>query len=505
MTTAARINNARNSRQITWNVSANSVSTGGIRRSRPRLTNHIPSVNWQNIHCDLIGLTTISLTALLTWVVLMAAGQLDLLEGDFLSIAPQILLGTFVISCFGLLHVRRARVGDLGALALHLQFPIVSATLASVVLQKEAREFASAHPGKIIGFILLVSLLTAISGNGSISALRSMGFAKYRRRRVALYGASPFALEVRAAMLRSGVDYAGLYDERQIGRSAVDVQPFITGPLGDLVEAIKDGSVDDVIVLLPDAQASRTAEIVTKLAENSTDIWICNRVPKACRVVSPCDAPVEIPDAVLSLAHRRAIRDWGYIAKVAVDKSLAALLLIILSPLMAVIAAAIKLESDGPVFFRQHRHGINGKTITIWKFRSMKVMENGPKLLQATAHDPRVTRVGRVLRRSSLDELPQLINILAGEMSLVGPRPHAIAHNRAYEQIVDHYAGRNQVKPGLTGWAQVNGLRGETSDPALMQARVQCDHWYIANWSFWLDLKILFMTPVHGLINKNAY
>jgi putative colanic acid biosynthesis UDP-glucose lipid carrier transferase len=170
------------------------------------------------------------------------------------------------------------------------------------------------------------------------------------------------------------------------------------------------------------------------------------------------------------------------------------------------IAAAIKSSGAGPVFFRQHRLGFNNDEFVVLKFRTMRVAEDDPRTIsQATRRDPRVTRLGAFLRRTSLDELPQLFNVLRGEMSLVGPRPHAMAHNRQYAEILDQYLGRHRVKPGITGWAQVNGLRGETDTLEKMRQRVQYDLYYIDNWSLWFDLRILALTPFVGFVNKNAY
>ena len=164
------------------------------------------------------------------------------------------------------------------------------------------------------------------------------------------------------------------------------------------------------------------------------------------------------------------------------------------------VAVAIKLDSPGPVLFRQRRHGLNRRDINVLKFRSMTVMENGGEVRQASVGDARVTRIGAFLRRTSLDELPQLINVLAGEMSLIGPRPHALVHDDHYGEMLERYANRHQVKPGMTGWAQVCGFRGPTETPDKMQARVACDLVYIDRWSLWFDLKILAMTVFVGLM-----
>jgi putative colanic acid biosynthesis UDP-glucose lipid carrier transferase len=172
---------------------------------------------------------------------------------------------------------------------------------------------------------------------------------------------------------------------------------------------------------------------------------------------------------------------------------------------MLLIAALIKLSSKGPVFFRQRRYGLDGREIQVWKFRSMTCCDDGGQVRQATRDDNRVTKIGRLLRKASLDELPQLFNVLEGSMSLVGPRPHASAHNEQYRSLIDGYMLRHKVKPGITGLAQVNGYRGETETLDKMERRVACDHQYIREWSLWMDVKILFKTLKVVLVQRNAY
>jgi putative colanic acid biosynthesis UDP-glucose lipid carrier transferase len=176
-----------------------------------------------------------------------------------------------------------------------------------------------------------------------------------------------------------------------------------------------------------------------------------------------------------------------------------------LSPLLILIATAIKLDSAGPVLFRQRRRGFNGQQFCILKFRTMSVLEDGQSILQATPDDQRITRLGKLLRRVSIDELPQLWNVLTGSMSLVGPRPHALAHDNEFDKTVSHYAVRNHVKPGLTGWAQVHGCRGPTPTTADVKRRVGLDLWYIDNWSFQLDCLIILRTVFEVVRGRNAY
>jgi undecaprenyl-phosphate galactose phosphotransferase/putative colanic acid biosynthesis UDP-glucose lipid carrier transferase len=192
-------------------------------------------------------------------------------------------------------------------------------------------------------------------------------------------------------------------------------------------------------------------------------------------------------------------------AKRAVDIVLGTAILVALAPLLLLVSILIRVDSSGPVVFRQRRKGFNGREFTIYKFRTMSVTEDGDAIRQAERNDPRVTRVGRLLRATSIDELPQLANVVRGHMSLVGPRPHAVAHDNDYARLISKYAFRQHVKPGLTGWAQVNGFRGETARLEAMEQRVALDLWYIKNWSIWLDLKIIGLTFFEIMRRRNAY
>jgi exopolysaccharide biosynthesis polyprenyl glycosylphosphotransferase len=192
-------------------------------------------------------------------------------------------------------------------------------------------------------------------------------------------------------------------------------------------------------------------------------------------------------------------------AKRLMDIVVASVSLIALLPLLILTAIAIKLDSRGPVIFRQRRHGFNGQTFMIYKFRTMKVQEDGAAVVQARKADPRTTRIGRILRETSIDELPQLLNVLLGNMSIVGPRPHALVHDHEYGKMIANYAFRHHVKPGITGWAQVNGFRGGTPQLELMQRRIQHDLWYIDNWSLSLDMLIVIKTMFEVLRRNNAY
>jgi putative colanic acid biosynthesis UDP-glucose lipid carrier transferase len=325
---------------------------------------------------------------------------------------------------------------------------------------------------------------------------------------IAVYGAGRIAMKLVEHVTKhpDGVRLVGVYDDRQDPQRVSLAGLPMAGRLADLIEAGRNGLIDEIVIALPQSADQRIAEISRKLEQLPVRIRVCTYVASDLIEADPARHKVSSlgPLGLLDVKSK-PMADWSPILKSVEDVTIALLLTILAAPLMVLIALAIRLDSPGPVFFRQRRHGLNHRIIEVLKFRTMRVMEDGADIKQATKADPRVTRVGKWLRRTSLDELPQLFNILRGEMSLVGPRPHALVHNEFYGDMLERYANRHQVKPGLTGWAQVNGFRGELQAPDDMQRRVEHDLFYIDHWSIWLDLKILLLTPLYGLRHRNAY
>ena len=326
---------------------------------------------------------------------------------------------------------------------------------------------------------------------------------------LAIYGAGEVARAVVGHVERggSGLQLTGIFDDRTANAMRIDADGLtIAGGLSELIEAGRADRIDEIIIALPQSAGKRIASIARKLEHLPVRIRICTHIASdlveaqlAAHKVSS-EGPVGLLDV-----KSKPLIDWSPLAKRLEDILIGVPALIAFAPAMLLIALVIKLDSPGPVFFRQKRHGLNHRVIEVLKFRSMRVADDGPVVKQATRDDPRITRVGRFIRRTSLDELPQLINIVAGDMSLVGPRPHALVHNEHYGELLERYANRHQVKPGLTGWAQVNGYRGETQTPEDMRKRVEYDLVYITNWSLLMDLRILATTPVYGFTNKNAF
>jgi putative colanic acid biosynthesis UDP-glucose lipid carrier transferase len=271
--------------------------------------------------------------------------------------------------------------------------------------------------------------------------------------------------------------------------------------LDDLLEQARAGRIDEIFIALPWHAERRICALVDRLAHLPVDLKLCPDRVGYVQSMAIGESLAGVPVATL---HRQPIRDWGRIGKRAMDVGLSALLLVLLAPLLAGLALAVKLDSPGPALFRQPRQGFNHDVFELLKFRTMRHDPDAP-FVQASVNDERVTAVGGWLRRTSLDELPQLMNVLRGEMSLVGPRPHQVALNAAYMQQIQRYATRHRVKPGITGLAQVSGWRGATDTEEKMAGRISHDLFYIENWSLLFDLRILALTVLTGFGRKNAY
>ena len=280
----------------------------------------------------------------------------------------------------------------------------------------------------------------------------------------------------------------------------------VMGGMSALESMIRRGAVDEVVIALPWQAGERIREIAHKLAAYPVQIRLAPDLAGFNFMQRQYSFLAGLP---MLNVFDRPMSGWSSVAKAVEDRVLAGLLLVLLSPLLLLIAVLVKLESPGPVFFRQRRPGFNHELINVLKFRTMYVdsrYANGE--VQAMKTDPRVTRIGRWLRKTSLDELPQLLNVLQGDMSIVGPRPHPVAMKaagRQLEEVVDDYAARHRVKPGITGWAQVNGWRGETDTEEKIRKRVEHDLYYIENWSLWLDIRIILKTVFTVLKGQNAY
>ncbi len=354
-----------------------------------------------------------------------------------------------------------------------------------------------------------VTAATFIAGNRVVirAVQRSLRAHGLNSRPCAIVGVNKLAFQLAENIERSpelGLHLLGFYDDRPPNRTP-DVPEGMghrIGNLDQLVQAARERQVDLIYITFPMRAEDRIRSVLGRLGDSTATVYI-------------------VPDFfVFELLHSRWTNIGGLPAvsifekpfygvdgmvKRVLDMALATIGLLLLALPMAVIALLIKTSSPGRVFFRQRRYGLDGREILVWKFRTMTVCEDGNQVTQATRNDSRVTPIGALLRRTSLDEIPQLLNVIAGSMSLVGPRPHATAHNEHYRTMIQGYMLRHKVRPGITGLAQVNGCRGETDTLEKMQQRIQLDHRYIREWSLWLDVKILLQTALVVLSKQNAY
>ena len=328
--------------------------------------------------------------------------------------------------------------------------------------------------------------------------------------RVAIFGAGPQGQRLADYILNTDkltISIVGFFDDRRDGRVPAAAHGIaVLGDLAALVDTIRDGRIDQVIVALPWSAETRLQQVVSRLALTPVRIRLAPDLASFVFARRPVVLLGEMPVMTLFERPISGIDAW---AKVAEDRILAALALTVFAIPMLLIALAIRLDSPGPVFFRQPREGFNNRPFRVYKFRTMfHNRAQHTEIVQASRRDPRVTRVGAILRRTSLDELPQLFNVMQGEMSLVGPRPHAAstrAGGRLFSDVLASYAARHKVKPGITGWAQVCGWRGETDTEDKLVKRFEHDLYYIENWSIWFDFYVLARTVVALVLPTNAF
>ncbi len=390
----------------------------------------------------------------------------------------------------------------------------LASTWTLTVLVLALLGFATRYSDQLARSVMMIwfALAPALIGLGRM-CLRILQRGLLRRgigvRRVAIAGLNDLGRQTASNITEQpslGLIVKGFYDDREEAREgeehAESDGESLAGDLDDLVAAARAGEVDTVLVTLPMRAEQRIKFILDKLSDTTVSVYI-------------------VPDFfVFELLHSQWTNLGGLpavsvfenplfgvdgVAKRIADLVIASVALVAAAIPMLIIAILVKATSRGPIFFRQRRYGLDGREIMVWKYRSMRTCDNGPVVKQATKGDPRITRIGAILRKTSLDELPQLFNVIEGTMSLVGPRPHATAHNEQYRKLIRGYMLRHKVKPGITGLAQVNGCRGETETIDKMERRVDWDHRYIRSWSLWLDIKILFKTLTVVWKQESAY
>ena len=357
----------------------------------------------------------------------------------------------------------------------------------------------------ILVWAIATPLLQLLAVRLGFVAVRRQAADPHIRRSAVVIGASALGVKVAHALSHNpvqGIDFLGYFDDRTDARVHPDSAGRQLGNLRDAAPYIRSHGVKDVFITLPLGSQPRIIELLERLQGTTASIFFVPDVfgisiiqgrlqdMSGVPVVGICETPFTGTNRMMKRIS---------------DLVLASLILLLIAPVLAAVAIGVKLSSPGPIIFKQKRNGLNGEEIVVYKFRSMTAMDNGPVVRQATKGDARITRFGTFIRKTSLDELPQFINVLQGRMSIVGPRPHAVAHNELYRQLIKAYMVRHKVKPGITGWAQVNGHRGETDTIEKMQARVEYDLEYLRNWSLGLDLVIILRTVKSMWADAKAY
>ncbi len=348
----------------------------------------------------------------------------------------------------------------------------------------------------IAGFVYLV--IYRLIFDIILDRLRTKGI---NRKKILVFGAGEVAKHIEQKLKENqeiGFDIVGFVDDNPElhGKTLFNIP--IHSP-ADLVELLKDAH--ELWIALPLRAEKRVLEILHQTRHLTS---VIRYIPDIFNFRLLNHSITEIAEIPIIEINGTALSPQARFMKRIEDIVLSTIIAVLISPIILVVAVLIKLTSKGPILYKQERHGFNGKTIKIYKFRSMYYREKD-EFKQATKNDSRITPIGQFIRKTSIDEFPQFLNVLQGRMSLVGPRPHAVSMNHDYKDKIDNYMQRHKVKPGITGWAQVNGFRGETDTIEKMEKRIEYDLYYIQNWSLWFDLKIIFLTIFKGFIGKNAY
>ncbi|MBC7786859.1 MAG: undecaprenyl-phosphate glucose phosphotransferase [Methylophilaceae bacterium] len=381
-----------------------------------------------------------------------------------------------------------------------------------VIIFGYATGYINSFPHELMVVWLWLTPIILLIGHIAISKfLSSIQYTSYANRTAVIVGVSDLGLQLRNKMkteVELNLEFKGFFDDRDLPRFKKFIETLylreheIIGQYSLLSEYVKTNAIDIIYIALPMTSQPRVLDLLDDLKDTTTSIYFVPDIFMFDLIQARIDDVAGIPVVAVCETPFSGIN--GLIKRVS-DIVMTLFLLIPLSPIMLMIGLSVKLSSPGPVLFKQKRYGLDGQEILVYKFRSMTVTENGHTVVQATKNDKRVTKLGAFLRKTSLDELPQFINVLQGRMSIVGPRPHAVSHNETYRKIIKGYMIRHKVKPGITGWAQVNGLRGETDTIDKMQARIEYDIDYLRQWSLALDTKIIFRTVFLVFMDAQAY
>ncbi|ABM94026.1 undecaprenyl-phosphate glucose phosphotransferase [Methylibium petroleiphilum] len=357
----------------------------------------------------------------------------------------------------------------------------------------------------LISWALLVPVLQWVAVWIGKVVIRRRSALPEARRTAVVVGASPLGVKVARALTTggdAGIDFVGYFDDRTDERVHVDGMAKRLGGLADVASYVSTHGIREVYITLPLGSQPRIVELLESVQGTTASLYFVPDVFGISIIQGRFEDVNGVP--VVGICETPFTGTNDLVKRVS-DMVIASIILVLISPVLIAVAIGVKLSSPGPIIFRQKRNGLDGDEITVYKFRSMTTQDNGAVIKQATKGDSRITKFGAFIRRTSLDELPQFFNVLQGRMSIVGPRPHAVAHNQMYRELIKAYMVRHKVKPGITGWAQVNGFRGETDTVEKMQARVEYDLEYLRNWSLALDLQIIIRTVRMMFFDRNAY
>ena len=428
-----------------------------------------------------------------------------------LSVVREYLLAPLVVSViflyiaefFGLYRVWR--IGHLSEMVVNFLVCICLSFFIAVViafLLKQSEFFSRGATIIWFFFCVIWGFSWRLMQNQYVKASHRAGF---NIKQVAIVGATKSGYNLLQEIQKReefGYNIVGVYDDRHPSRISTDLHLQVAGRVEEAVTLAHNNKIDILFIALPLKAEKRISDILRRLGDTTVDVHYIPDSFIASLLGSRFSNVGDIDILSVFESPYLGTKEW---MKRTEDILVSSFILCLISVPLLIIALGVKLTSPGPVLFKQRRYGLRGEEIMVWKFRSMTVMENSDTVVQAKKGDARVTKFGHFLRRTSLDEFPQFFNVLGGSMSIVGPRPHAVAHNEEYRGKVRFYMIRHKVKPGVTGWAQVNGWRGETDTLDKMENRVKFDLQYMKNWSVLLDLKIIFLTIFKGFTNPNAY
>lgn len=420
-----------------------------------------------------------------------------------LVLAGLLLLFSYISESFGL--YRSWRLGKFSNMC-RLLVLIVTICFVLMVTTLFFFKYAELYSRVVMVGWYVLSVILLLSWRFCVREIKRIRRVKgYSVDKVAIIGLTDMGMNLYEEIWKHdelGFDCVGFFDDRDPSRIENHEPKLIEGNINNAIELAKSGDIQKLYICLPLLAEKRIADIIEQLGNTTVDVLITpdflikNLMHARIGNVGDVDtiSVFESPVNGMKRFYKRSF-----------DVAFSFCAIIAISPVLLAVSIAVFVTSPGPVLFKQDRYGLDGRKIKVWKFRSMTVTENADIVTQASKGDARVTKVGAFIRRTSLDELPQFFNVLLGDMSVVGPRPHAVSHNEQYRKLVSYYMLRHKVLPGITGWAQVNGWRGETDTLDKMEMRIEYDLAYIRNWTLWWDVRIVFMTLFKGFVGKNVY